>query len=33
MGKENFIRMIENSVEFKSLDKVAKEEITAKDAV
>jgi hypothetical protein len=33
MEKENFIRMIENSVEFKLLDKVAKEEITVKDAV
>jgi hypothetical protein len=33
MGKENFIRQIENSVEFKFLDKVVKEEITAQDAV
>ncbi|KAJ5123972.1 uncharacterized protein N7515_007797 [Penicillium bovifimosum] len=33
MGKDNFIRQIENSVEFKSLDKVVKEELTAQDAV
>ncbi|OQE05223.1 hypothetical protein PENVUL_c026G08651 [Penicillium vulpinum] len=33
MGKENFIRQIENSVEFKFLDKVLKEEVTAQDAV
>ncbi|GIK07663.1 hypothetical protein Aspvir_003329 [Aspergillus viridinutans] len=33
MGKENFIRQIENSVEFKLLDKVVKEEVTAQDAV
>lgn len=33
MGKENFIRQIENSVEFKFLDKVVKEEVTAQDAV
>ncbi|GAQ10113.1 hypothetical protein ALT_7434 [Aspergillus lentulus] len=33
MGKENFIRQIENSVEFKLLDKVIKEELTAQDAV
>ncbi|CAI7589627.1 unnamed protein product [Penicillium discolor] len=33
MGKDNFIRQIENSVEFKSLEKVVKEEVTAQDAV
>ncbi|PKX89052.1 DUF3632 domain-containing protein [Aspergillus novofumigatus IBT 16806] len=33
MGKENFIRQIENSVEFKLLDKVVKEEVTPQDAV
>lgn len=33
MGKENFIRQIENSVEFKFLDKVVKEEVTASYAV
>ncbi|KAF9883316.1 hypothetical protein FE257_003734 [Aspergillus nanangensis] len=33
MGKETFIRQIENSVEFKLLDKVVKEEGTAQDAV
>ncbi|RHZ68722.1 hypothetical protein CDV55_105436 [Aspergillus turcosus] len=33
MGKENFIRQIENSVEFKLLDKVVKEEVTVQDAV
>ncbi|CAG8898775.1 unnamed protein product [Penicillium egyptiacum] len=33
MGKENFIRQIENSFEFKLLDKVVKEEVTAQDAV
>jgi hypothetical protein len=33
MGKENFIRQIENSVEFKLLDKVIKDEVTAQDAV
>ncbi|KAL4992919.1 hypothetical protein BDV10DRAFT_180069 [Aspergillus recurvatus] len=33
MGKENFIRQIENSVEFKLLDKVVKQEVTAQDAV
>lgn len=33
MGKENFIRQIENSVEFKSLNKVVKEEVTTQDAV
>ncbi|KAF9893071.1 hypothetical protein FE257_012482 [Aspergillus nanangensis] len=33
MGKENFIRQIENSVEFKLLEKVVKEEGTAQDAV
>ncbi|KAJ5262030.1 hypothetical protein N7497_004496 [Penicillium chrysogenum] len=33
MGKENFIRQIENSVEYKSLDKVVKEAVTVQDAV
>ena len=33
MGNEDFIRQIENSVEFKFLDKVVKEEVTAQDAV
>ncbi|KXG51331.1 Protein of unknown function DUF3632 [Penicillium griseofulvum] len=33
MRKENFIRQIENSVEFKLLDKVVKEEVTVQDAV
>jgi hypothetical protein len=33
MGKENFIRQIENSVEFKLLDKVVTEEVTVQDAV
>lgn len=33
MGKSNFIRQIENSVEFKFLDKVVNEEVTAQDAV
>ncbi|GFG03318.1 hypothetical protein IFM5058_01369 [Aspergillus udagawae] len=33
MGKENFIRQIENSAEFKLLDRVVKEEATVQDAV
>ncbi|GES65082.1 hypothetical protein ATEIFO6365_0009057700 [Aspergillus terreus] len=33
MGKENFIRQIENSVEFKLLDNVIKKDATAQDAV
>ncbi|KAK4868015.1 hypothetical protein LT330_007674 [Penicillium expansum] len=33
MGKENFIRQIENSFEFKFLDQVVKGELTAQDAV
>jgi hypothetical protein len=33
MGKETFIRQIENSVEFKLLDKVVKAEVTVQDAV
>lgn len=33
MGKENFIRQIENSVEFKLLDKVVRNDVTAQDAV
>ncbi|RHZ53565.1 DUF3632 domain-containing protein [Aspergillus thermomutatus] len=33
MGRENFIRQIENSVEFKLLDRVVKEEVTVEDAV
>ncbi|KAJ5822845.1 hypothetical protein N7447_005185 [Penicillium robsamsonii] len=33
MGKEDFIRQIENSVEFKFLDKVVKEDVTPQDAV
>ncbi|EAU32211.1 conserved hypothetical protein [Aspergillus terreus NIH2624] len=33
MGKENFILQIENSVEFKLLDKVVRNDVTAQDAV
>ena len=33
MGKENFLRQIENSVEFKLLEKVVKEEVTVQNAV
>ncbi|KAJ5554878.1 hypothetical protein N7535_007321, partial [Penicillium sp. DV-2018c] len=33
MGKDDFIRQIEDSAEFKFLDKVIKEEITVQDAV
>ncbi|CBF82326.1 hypothetical protein AN9206.2 [Aspergillus nidulans FGSC A4] len=33
MGRENFIRQIENSVEFKLVDRVIKEEVTVQDAV
>lgn len=33
MGKEDFLRQIENSAEFKLLDKVVKEEVTPQDAV
>ncbi|KAJ5520482.1 hypothetical protein N7463_000935 [Penicillium fimorum] len=33
MGKEDFLRQIENSAEFKLLDKVVKEKVTPQDAV
>jgi hypothetical protein len=33
MGREDFIRQIENSVEFDFLDKVVKEEVTVQDAI
>ncbi|KAJ5224086.1 hypothetical protein N7468_008628 [Penicillium chermesinum] len=33
MGKEDFIRQIENSDEFKLLDRVIKEEATVQDGV
>ncbi|KAJ5662992.1 hypothetical protein N7507_003723 [Penicillium longicatenatum] len=33
MGREDFIRQIENSIEFDFLDKVVKEEVTVQDAI
>ncbi|KAH1295445.1 hypothetical protein KXW98_005601 [Aspergillus fumigatus] len=33
MGKDNFIRQVENSAEFKLLDKVVKDQVTVQDAV